>query len=109
MLILSRKVNENIVIDGRIIVKIVRLDGENVKLGIEAPADVPVHRQEVYDEILKSNREAVTKDRRPVPRITPRPRPAAVVPPAAAPVILPVTPAPGDSAPAGGSPQTQPS
>lgn len=86
MLILSRKVNENIVIDGRIIVKIVRLDGENVKLGIEAPADVPVHRQEVYDEILKSNREAVNKDRRPVPRIS-RPRPAGAAPGApAAPV-----------------------
>lgn len=70
MLILSRKVNENIVIDGRIIVKIVRLDGENVKLGIEAPPDVPVHRQEVYDEIQRSNREAATTGRPPVPRIS---------------------------------------
>ena len=70
MLILSRKVNENIVIDGRIIVKIVRLDGENVKLGIEAPADVPVHRQEVYDEIQRNNREAATTGRRPVPRLS---------------------------------------
>lgn len=69
MLILSRKVNENIVIDGRIIVKIVRLDGENVKLGIEAPPDVPVHRQEVYDEIQRSNREAASAGRVPVPRI----------------------------------------
>lgn len=73
MLILSRKVNENIVIDGRIIVKIVRLDGENVKLGIDAPPDVPVHRQEVYDEIQRSNREAANSGRVPVPRIT-RPR-----------------------------------
>lgn len=70
MLILSRKVNENIVIDGRIIVKIVRLDGENVKLGIEAPPDVPVHRQEVYDEIQRNNREAATTGRRPVPRLS---------------------------------------
>ena len=60
MLILSRKVNESIVIDGRIVVKIVRLDGEQVKLGIEAPPDVPVHRQEVYEEIQKNNREAAT-------------------------------------------------
>lgn len=73
MLILSRKVNENIVIDGRIIVKIVRLDGENVKLGIDAPPDVPVHRQEVYDEIQRSNREAANSGRVPVPRIS-RPR-----------------------------------
>ena len=70
MLILSRKVNENIVIDGRIIVKIVRIDGENVKLGIEAPTDVPVHRQEVYDEIQRNNREAATTGRCPVPRLS---------------------------------------
>ena len=44
MLILSRKSGESIVIDGRIHVKIVRLDGDVVKVGIEAPADVPVHR-----------------------------------------------------------------
>ena len=73
MLILSRKVNENIVIDGRIIVKIVRLDGENVKLGIDAPPDVPVHRQEVYDEIQRNNREAANAGRIPVPRL-PHPR-----------------------------------
>ena len=51
MLILSRKLNECIVIDGRIIVKVVRIDGDVVKLGIAAPAEVPVHRQEVYEEI----------------------------------------------------------
>ena len=53
MLVLSRKVNENIVIDGRIVVKVVRTEGNMVKLGIEAPADVPVHRQEIYDAIRR--------------------------------------------------------
>jgi carbon storage regulator len=60
MLVLSRKVNENIVIDGRIVVKVVRTEGNFVKLGIEAPPDVPVHRQEIYDEIQRSNRAALT-------------------------------------------------
>lgn len=60
MLILSRKIGESIVIDGRIVVKIVRLDGEVVKLGIQAAKDVPVHRQEVYEEIQRNNMEALT-------------------------------------------------
>ena len=57
MLILSRKLNESVVIDGRITVKVVRIDGDVVKLGISAPPEVPVHRQEVYDEIQRNNRE----------------------------------------------------
>ena len=63
MLVLSRKVNENIVIDGRIVVKVVRTEGNYVKLGIEAPPDVPVHRQEVYDEIQRNNQAALTSGR----------------------------------------------
>jgi len=59
MLVLSRKPGESVVIDGRIKVKIVRLDGDVVKLGIEAPPDIPIHRQEVYDEIQQSNRQAL--------------------------------------------------
>jgi carbon storage regulator len=83
MLILSRKPGESIVIDGRITVKIMRLDGDMVKVGIEAPANVPVHRQEVYDEIQKNNQEALTQTVATAPRLspkpTPRPRPVATV------------------------------
>jgi carbon storage regulator len=61
MLILSRKINETIVIDGRILVRVVRVEGGVVKLGIQAPEDVPVHRQEVYDEIQRVNKEALIK------------------------------------------------
>ena len=70
MLVLSRQLNENIVIDGRIYVKVVRVDGGMVKLGIQAPADVPVHRQEVYDEIQRNNQAALNKGERVVPRIS---------------------------------------
>jgi len=83
MLILSRKLNESIVIDGRITVKVMRIDGDVVKLGIAAPADVPVHRQEVYDEIRRSNEAAVTQRTTSVPKLSnsgvaheARPRPA---------------------------------
>jgi carbon storage regulator len=82
MLVLSRKVNENIVIDGRIVVKVVRTEGNFVKLGIEAPADVPVHRQEVYDEIQRNNQAALTKGP-PPGRVAAAPNAAAKAPAAA--------------------------
>ena len=71
MLVLSRKVNENIVIDGRIIVKVVRTEGNFVKLGIEAPPEVQVHRQEIYDEIQRNNQAALLAGR-PIPPRLPR-------------------------------------
>jgi len=51
MLVLSRKKNESIVINNEITVVIVEIRGDKVRLGIEAPKDVPVHRREVYDAI----------------------------------------------------------
>ena len=69
MLILSRKSGESIVIDGRIHVKIVRVEGEVVKVGIEAPSDVPVHRKEVYEEIQRSNQGALTRQCTPLPKL----------------------------------------
>ena len=69
MLILSRKIGESIVIDGRIHVKVMRVEGEVVKLGIEAPAEIPVHRQEVYEEIQRSNQQALTKQNAPLPKL----------------------------------------
>jgi carbon storage regulator len=71
MLILSRKINETIVIDGRIRVKVVRVEGDVVKLGVEAPADVPVHRLEVYEEIQRNNQAALTQGR-PTPPTLPK-------------------------------------
>jgi len=73
MLVLSRKLNESIVIDGRIVVTIVRVEGDVVKLGIQASRDVPVHRQEVYEEIQKANQEALTKGRPALPKLAQKP------------------------------------
>ena len=58
MLILSRKLNESIVIDGRIVVKVLRIDKDAVKLGIQAPPELAVHRQEIYDLIQRGGKQS---------------------------------------------------
>ncbi len=70
MLILSRKSGESIVIDGRIRVQVVRVEGDVVKLGIAAPSEVPVHRQEVYEEIERNNQQALTKQKPALPKLS---------------------------------------
>jgi carbon storage regulator len=51
MLVLSRKKNESIVINDTISIVVVEIRGDKVRLGVEAPRDVTVHRKEVYDAI----------------------------------------------------------
>lgn len=51
MLVLSRKKNESIVINDTVTVVVVEIRGDKVRLGIDAPKDVSVHRKEVYDAI----------------------------------------------------------
>jgi carbon storage regulator len=58
MLILTRKLNEKLVIGDGIVVSIIEVRGDQVKLGIEAPRTVKVFRQEVYDAIQEQNRLA---------------------------------------------------
>lgn len=53
MLILTRKKDEEIIIDGNIMIKIVDVRGDKVRVGIAAPESVPVHRKEVYEKIQK--------------------------------------------------------
>jgi carbon storage regulator len=51
MLVLSRKSNESIVINNNIKVTVVEIRGDKVRLGIEAPKNIPVHREEIYNQI----------------------------------------------------------
>ena len=60
MLVLSRKKNESIIINNDIVVTVVEIRGDKVRLGIVAPKDVPVHREEVYRELQRANREAAS-------------------------------------------------
>jgi carbon storage regulator len=58
MLVLSRHRDESIMIGDDVVVTIVDIRGDKVRLGIDAPSSIPVHRQEVYDAIQRENREA---------------------------------------------------
>ncbi|QCS51439.1 carbon storage regulator CsrA [Priestia flexa] len=58
MLVLTRKTNETIKIGEDIEVTVLSISGDQVKLGIKAPRDVEVHRQEIYEEIQLENRQA---------------------------------------------------
>ncbi len=60
MLVLSRKKNESIVINNDITIVVVEIRGDKVRLGVEAPREVPVHRREVYDAIQRSQTETDT-------------------------------------------------
>lgn len=53
MLVLSRHINERIVIGDDVVITVVDIRGDKVRIGIEAPNDTPVHRQEVYDAIKR--------------------------------------------------------
>ena len=58
MLVLTRKLGESIVIGSNVRVTILEMQGKQIRLGIEAPSEVPVHRGEVYERIEAENRQA---------------------------------------------------
>jgi carbon storage regulator len=53
MLVLSRKRDEQIVIADNIVITVIEIRGDKVRLGIQAPAEIPVHRKEVYEAIQR--------------------------------------------------------
>ena len=67
MLVLSRKKNESIIIDGSIVITVVDIRGDKVRLGIEAPKEIPIHRSEIHASI--QSEQAAGKE--PPPKVTP--------------------------------------
>ena len=63
MLVLSRKSDESIIIRDDIVVTVVEIRGDKVRLGIDAPKEVPVHRHEVYEAIKESERPKKAQDK----------------------------------------------
>lgn len=62
MLVLKRKKNESIMIGHDIELKILGIEGDTIKLGIEAPSHVDIYRKEIYVQIQQSNRESLAPD-----------------------------------------------
>lgn len=58
MLVLSRQRDESIIIGDNVVITVVDVRGDKVRLGIDAPVEIPVHRREVYDAIQRENQQA---------------------------------------------------
>ncbi|MEM6329254.1 MAG: carbon storage regulator CsrA [Planctomycetota bacterium] len=58
MLVLSRQRDESIIIGDNVVITVVDVRGDKVRLGIDAPVEIPVHRREVYEAIQRENQRA---------------------------------------------------
>ncbi len=66
MLVITRKPEQSLVIDGRIEVTVLSISKDGVRLGIKAPRDVQIHRREVFEAIAEANRAASAQGRQPL-------------------------------------------
>lgn len=65
MLVLTRKAGQNLIIGDNITIKILDVKGDTVRIGIDAPKEVAVHRQEVYEAIRQANKGAALSTKQP--------------------------------------------
>lgn len=65
MLVLTRKIDESIIIGDNVKITVVEVRGDQVKIGITAPRDIAVHREEIYKEIQEENRRAAAMEKAP--------------------------------------------
>ncbi|MEV8507356.1 carbon storage regulator CsrA [Actinoplanes sp. NPDC051475] len=76
MLVLTRKAGESVIIGDDVVVTVLEARGDVIRIGIKAPRDVQVHREEVYNELKAANREAASPDEEAVQAVTDMLRPA---------------------------------
>jgi carbon storage regulator len=62
MLVLTRKAGESVIIGDDVVITVLEIRGDVIRIGIKAPRDVQVHREEVYRELQSANREAASPD-----------------------------------------------
>ena len=74
MLVLSRRTNESIIINGNITITVLEIRGDHIRIGIDAPRDISIHREEIHAELAKANQDATATRAEDVARL-PRPAP----------------------------------
>jgi carbon storage regulator len=81
MLVLTRRAGESVMIGDDVVITVLETRGDTIRIGIQAPRDVQVHREEVYKELREANREAASPDEERVRALTELLHPATVEPP----------------------------
>ena len=74
MLVLSRKPGQALLVGGRIVIKIVEIRGQQVRIGIEAPEDISIVRQELHEQVGDANKAAVARGAQDASRLVTRMR-----------------------------------
>jgi carbon storage regulator len=75
MLVLSRRTNESIIINGNITITVLEIRGDHTRLGIDAPREISIHREEIHAELARANKEAAGAGTSDLPKLPKPPKP----------------------------------